>query len=139
VKFFFDNNLAPRLAKGLNEFVQPEHKILHLKEKFPANVEDERWMTELAGEERWIILTADVRIGRNPHEIRAWKQAGHTIFFLKPGWTDMTFWAQASKFTKSFPDIIATAEMAEQGDSFIVTVNGKIVCEPSSTQNHKPA
>jgi hypothetical protein len=25
VKFFFDNNLAPKIAKGLNGFVSPDH------------------------------------------------------------------------------------------------------------------
>ena len=83
-------------------------------------------MGQLADEENWIIVTADVRIGKNPHEIRAWKEAGHTIFFLKPGWTDMTFWHQATKFTRCFPDLIATAARAPRGSSFTVSVNGKI-------------
>lgn len=126
MNFFFDNNLAPKLAKGLNVFVQPEHKIVHLKEKFPGNVEDQRWMSALAAEEHWIIVTADVRIGRNPHEVRAWREAGHTIFFLKPGWTDMPFWAQANKFTKCFPAMIEAATTAKRGASFVVSVNGKI-------------
>ena len=126
MKFFFDNNIAPKLARGLNCFVQPEHQIVHLKERFPPNVEDEIWMKELAREQGWNIVTADIRIGRNPHEIRAWKEAGHTIFFLKPGWTDMVFWMQANKFTKCLPDIIEAAERARPGASFIVTANGKI-------------
>jgi hypothetical protein len=37
-------------------------------------------MKQLAQQEDWIIVTADVRIGKNPHEIAAWKEAGHTIF-----------------------------------------------------------
>ncbi len=83
-------------------------------------------MKELSEQENWIIITADVRIGKNPHEIAAWKQAGHTIFFLKPGWTDMRFWDQAQKFTKCFPQIIEKAKTAKCGSSFIVSVNGKI-------------
>ena len=83
-------------------------------------------MDELADKANWIIVTADMRIGKNPHEIRAWKEAGHTIFFLKPGWTDMPFWTQANKFTKSFPQIIECARRARPGSSFIVSVNGKV-------------
>ena len=83
-------------------------------------------MQQLAGEEGWIIVTADIRIGKNPHELQAWKMAGHTVFFLKPGWTDMTFWVQAYKFTKCFPDILSKAERARRGTAFIVSVNGKI-------------
>ena len=126
MRFFFDNNLAPRLARGLNEFVQPEHSVSHLKDQFDANVEDERWMRQLAGQEGWVIVTADNRIGRNPHEVRAWHEAGHTVFFLKPGWTDMTFWIQAQKFTKCFPEMIRKAERAGRGAAFLVATNGKI-------------
>jgi hypothetical protein len=83
-------------------------------------------MKKLATEEDLIIIAADVRIGKNPHEIKAWKEAGHTIFFLKPGWTEMRFWIQAYKFTKCFPDIIEAAKRAKCSSSFIVSVNGKI-------------
>jgi hypothetical protein len=127
VKFFFDNNLAARIAHGLNQMVEPEHRVFHLRDKFEQpNTEDAKWMKELAVEADWIIITADVRISRNPHEVKAWKEAGHTIFFLKPGWTDLTFWDQANKFTKCFPDLIKIAERAPRGSAFFVTVNGKI-------------
>lgn len=49
--------------------------------KFAANTEDEKWMQGLARETDWVIVTADVNIGKNPREIRAWKEAGHTVFF----------------------------------------------------------
>ena len=84
------------------------------------------WMRALGSEEDWIIVTADMRIGKNPHEIAAWKEAGHTIFFLKPGWLKMRFWDQAQKFVKCFPQIITTAQRAKPGTSFLVFVNGKI-------------
>ncbi len=126
MNFFFDNNLAPKLARTMNAAVEPEHKVIHLKERFAPNVEDERWMRELAGEKDWIIITADVRISRNPHEVRAWQEAGHTIFFLKPGWTDLTFWEQMNKFSRCFSEIIQTAGRAERGSCFFVSVNGKI-------------
>lgn len=126
MRFFLDNNLAAKIAKGLNGFVSPEHRVAHLKELFPANADDADWMKRLAEQGEWIIITADSRIGKNPHEVAAWKQAGHTIFFLKPGWLKMNFWDQAHKFVKCFPDIIETAERAKRGDSFIVSVNGKV-------------
>jgi hypothetical protein len=126
VKFFFDNNLAPKLAHGLSQMAEPEHQVIHLKDKFPGNTEDVVWMRALAREPDLVIVTADIRISRNPHEVKAWKEAGHTIFFLKPGWTDLTFWEQANKFTKCFPDLITEAVRAERGSAFIITVNGKI-------------
>jgi hypothetical protein len=38
----------------------------------------------------------------------------------------MTFWGQAQKFTKCFPQIIEKAKTAKRGSSFVVSVNGKI-------------
>jgi PIN like domain len=127
VRFFFDNNLPPKLAKSLNILVAPEHEVIHLKEKFPPNTPDEVWMTRLAGELDWVIISGDVRIGKNPREVEAWRAAGHTIFFLKPGWTNYGFWTQAYKFVKCFPEIIATAAKARSGDFFMVAGNGKII------------
>ena len=83
-------------------------------------------MRELAKEPDLVIVTADTRIGRNPHEVKAWQAAGHTIFFLKPGWTDLKFSEQANKFTKCFPDLLKEAERAERGSAFVVSVNGKV-------------
>ncbi len=126
MKFFFDNNLAVKIAHGLDQMVRPEHRVVHLRDEFLPNVEDAVWMKALAKEEDLVIVTADVAINRNPHEIRAWKEAGHTLFFLKPGWTDLTFWEQANKFTRCFPEIIKQAMRSERSAAFTVKVNGRI-------------
>jgi hypothetical protein len=126
VKFFFDNNLAIKIAHGLDQMVRPEHRVVHLRDEFLPNVEDAVWMKALAKEQDLVIITADVAISRNPHEVKAWKEAGHTVFFLKPGWTDLTFWEQANKFTKCFLQIISEAMRSKRGAAFIVQVNGKV-------------
>ena len=126
MRFFFDNNLAPKLAKSLHVLVEPEHQIVHLKDRFAANAPDETWMITLASEPKWIIVSGDLQIRRNPHEVRAWQSAGHTTFFLKPGWIELPFWTQAWKFVKCFPEILVVAQKAKSGTAFYVGVNGKI-------------
>lgn len=126
MRFFIDNNIALRLSRGFNEFVKGGHEVVHLRERFAANTPDVDWMKALAAESNWVILSGDVAIGRNPHEVAAWKQAGHTIFFLKAGWTNIDFWQQVQKLAKCFPEIVELAQRAKPGDSFQVTVNGKI-------------
>jgi hypothetical protein len=126
LRFFFDNNLAPKLAKSLHVLVEPDHSVVHLKDRFAASTPDETWMRMLAGESDWVIISGDIRISRNPHVVAAWREAGHTIFFLKAAWTNLQFWEQAQKFVKYFPQIIATAERAKSGTMFMVSVNGKI-------------
>jgi predicted nuclease of predicted toxin-antitoxin system len=64
VRFFFDNNLPPRLARSLHILVGPEHEVIHLKEKFAADTSDEAWMRSLAKELDWVIISADTRITR---------------------------------------------------------------------------
>lgn len=126
MRFFFDNNLAPKLAKSLHVLVEPDHQVVHLKDRFAANTPDSTWMGALSREKNWIIISGDLHIRRNPHEVRAWKAAGHTIFFLKDRWIELPFWVQAWKFVKCFPDVVALTETAKAGDAFFVTVNGKI-------------
>lgn len=127
MNFFFDNTLAPKIARGLNQFVQPEHSVVHLKDAFEPNDEDEYWLSELAKRlERVAIVTADVHIERNPHLIQAWGETGHTIFFLKPGWADMPFWLQTQKLTTSFPAMLAAASDAHARAAFLVSPNGRI-------------
>lgn len=126
MKRFFDNNLSPRLARGLNALASPEHQVVHLKERFAAHTSDEIWMRTLAGESDWVIISGDLQIRKNPHEIRAWQEAGHTTFLLKKGWIDLTFWDQGWKFAKVFPDLVATAERAKKGTAFFITPNAKI-------------
>ncbi|HET7626705.1 MAG TPA: hypothetical protein VFM25_15730 [Verrucomicrobiae bacterium] len=126
MRFFFDNNLAPKLAKSLNVLVEPDHQVVHLKDRFAANTPDQTWMLALADEPDWVIVSGDVRISKNPHEIKAWETAGHTTFFLKAGWTNISFWDQAHKFVKCFPEIIETAKRVKSGSIFSVSINGKI-------------
>ena len=126
MRFFLDNNLPPKLAKSLNALVEPDHQIVHLKDRFAANTTDETWMSALASESDWIIISGDIRISKNPHEVEAWRAAGHTTFFLKPGWTNYSLWIQAYKFVKCFPEIIDTAAKAKSGEFFFVSANGKI-------------
>lgn len=126
MRFFFDNNLSPRLARSLNALVEPEHQVVHLKDRFAANTADEVWMRSLASEPNWVIVSGDLCIRRNPHEIKAWQEAGHTTFFLKKGWISLQFWDQAWKFAKVFPEMLIAAERARKGSAFFITPNAKI-------------
>lgn len=126
MRFFIDNNIAPKLARGFHQFVKGEHEVVHLRDRFAGNTPDVDWMRKLAEEAEWVILSGDVAIRSNPHEVAAWKQSGHTIFFLKAGWTNFEPWLQIQKLAKCFPEIIKLAQRAKPGDCFVVTVNGKI-------------
>lgn len=124
MRFFIDNNLSIKVARALHCLVEPEHEVVHLRSKFTADTPDVEWMGGLAAEEGWIILSGDTNIRRNPHEIEAWKTAGHTMFFLKSGWMHLQGFEQAAKLFHRFPDILKLAEKAPRGGGYLVPVKG---------------
>lgn len=124
MNFFFDNNLSPRLARGLNE-LEGEHgyEVVHLRDRFNPNTSDEEWMAALS-DESWCIVTADFRISKTPHEVEAWKESGHIVFFLKRSWLKIDFWDRAATFIKRWPQIRQLAERTRAGSGYIVPVKG---------------
>ena len=123
MRFFLDNNLSPKIARALDCLTQPKHSVRDL---FAPETPDVTWMQELARQGSWIILSADVAISRNPHEVRAWKEASHPIFFLKDAWRHQHLWEQASRICHVFPSIIEYAERAKPDDAFFVPFKGQI-------------
>jgi len=126
MKFFLDNCLAIRHARALNEMVRPEHSFTHLQDKFGPDAKDEDWIRALGRESDWIVISGDYRIGKSPHERRAWHESGLTVFFLSKGWTNIPPLQQHSKLALILGDIIEQAQQAKPGTGFAVALNGKI-------------
>jgi predicted nuclease of predicted toxin-antitoxin system len=126
MKFFLDNCLAIRHARALNEMVKPEHSVLHLQDKFPADTKDEAWIRQLGNEGGWIVISGDYRIGKNVHERAAWHQSGLTVFFLSKGWTNLPPLQQHSKLSLILEEIVACARNSKPVAGFIISINGKI-------------
>jgi hypothetical protein len=126
VTFLLDNTLAPSLAHSLDQQAGPDHRVTHLKDRFPGNPEDAVWMQAVAKELDVVLVTAGVRLRRNPHAMKAWRETGLMLFILKPGWSDLTFEAQADQLAKCLPALIAEAQGAGPGSGFLVNVSGKV-------------
>lgn len=82
MKVFLDNNLPPRLAKALAALFDGIHVVVALREKFPQNVSDIDWISELSKEGGWTVLSSDRRILKNPSEKAALRASNLTAFFL---------------------------------------------------------
>jgi predicted nuclease of predicted toxin-antitoxin system len=126
VRFFVDNNLSPKIARALHALAAPEHEVVHLRDKYKEDTKDEDWMRALAQEHEWVIISGDVRIRKNPHEVKAWREAGHTIFFLRKGWTNIKPFEQASKLFHFFPEIVKLASSSLRGSGFDMPQKGNI-------------
>jgi hypothetical protein len=100
------------------------HQVTHLKEKFPADISDEDWITALAVEGGWIVLSADNHITKKPILRDLWRNAGLTGFFLKKGW-NIPPDQQAQKLIGIFLDIIDVAQTSPAGTTILIPVQAK--------------
>jgi predicted nuclease of predicted toxin-antitoxin system len=47
LRFFLDNNLAPRVAKAINALLDEPHEAHHLRDGFSADVSDVEWIIRI--------------------------------------------------------------------------------------------
>ena len=129
MRFFFDNNLPPRLARALHTMLGPEgFEIVCLRDRFEEGTADEVWLPRLSSEGNWIIISGDRRILSSRHERQIWIQSGLTTFFLKSAWTrggtrllDMSW-----RLIKRWPEIVELARTSRPGSCFLVPLKGRI-------------
>jgi hypothetical protein len=119
LKFFFDNNLPPQLASAIHELIKPDrHSAIHLRQRFPPNISDRNWIEALGLEGDWAVISADVRIWKNPHEKEAWKASRLTVFFLTQPWSKQKLWEKAWRLIRWWPRIVEMAEIVEAGAAY---------------------
>jgi exonuclease III len=124
LRYFFDNQLAPQLADCLRAMAKVEgHEVVHLRDKFAANIPDVEWIRKLAEEGGWIVICGDLNITRTRAEKAVWKNAGLVGFFLKKGWMNLGPWEQAWRLIKWWPTIQTQASLAAAGSTYLVPVN----------------
>ncbi len=119
MKFFFDNNLPPRLVRAINA-LEGEHgnTVVHLKDKFDQAISDEEWMNALGDEGEWVVLTHDASIKRNPHELAALEESGLTVFIFAAGWLNIGFWEQAWQLIKRWQKITGIAAKGRKAQRY---------------------
>lgn len=60
MKFLFDNNLSIHLAHGLRELRKNfDEEIIHLRDRFPENITDTEYLSDLIQEGGWSVISAD--------------------------------------------------------------------------------
>lgn len=125
MKFIFDHNLSPNLARALNHLVEDE--VTCLRDRGWQADPDEEWIPRLADEGDWILLTCDLDIVRNPYRQAVFRKAGLTTFFLVGAWssglggTDI-----AQRLLRLWPEITKCAAAAKPGTCFSVPFKGSL-------------
>lgn len=120
MKFFIDNNLPVRFAEALNALSEGKaDEVVHLRKKFSPSTPDHVWISKLAQEQHWVIISQD-RFKKNPFEKEAFKKSGLTAFFLKKSWAHQNYWDKAHMIVRWWPRIIEQAEGVAPGATFEV-------------------
>lgn len=111
MKFLFDNNLPPGLARGLAELSRTEidvEAVIPLRDKFKHNETDPKWLAALIAEGGWHVVSIDRY--RSPVEKELIRRGGVTVFVLDPQWSK-PHWVQAAQLVLWWPKILGIARL----------------------------
>jgi len=126
MKIYLDNLFPPQLVMALRERMQPEHDVIHCRDRYPAEITDAELMPQLAAESRMVMVTVQAPGDLNPHFVAAWRQARHAILFLTPDWFGLPFTEQADKLAQCLPEFLLRVKKSPRRGAFQATVNGRI-------------
>ena len=125
MKFLIDNNLPPALAKALHELSLVEWdgkvEVIHLRARFAQDTTDEMWITDLAKNGDWSVITQDKL--KKGLEREALRRAGLKVFMLDNSWTNHQFWDKATHLVRWWPAIVEQADRINGGAAFRVRWN----------------
>jgi hypothetical protein len=122
VRFVFDKNLPPQLARAINCLAQAKDPFeAHpLNALYPGRAADEVWMRELGLAGEWVALSIDVAIKQRAHEVAAWAESGLPFIFLEGQWGQLSYWAKAHLLVFWWPTLLREARALDPGAGIIV-------------------
>lgn len=98
MKLLVDNNLSPKLARGLAALFDGEHDVIHIREKFgTGGLPDEEWIEHLGREGGWCVLSGDRRIATRKPSRDLFLRSNLIGFFLLPAVLDLPVHRQAGR------------------------------------------
>jgi hypothetical protein len=125
LKFLFDHNLSPLLARSLHVLNAPlGHSVHALKDKFAQDTGDIEWIEALAKEGDWVVITCDKDIARKGAIKNAWKRCGLIGFVLRPAWQGFPPMEQAWRLMKIWPRVVKQCELAAPGSTYELGIKG---------------
>ena len=115
MKFLFDNNLPPSLARGmaeLSKFEADVQAVIALRDKFKPSEADEAWLATLIAEGGWFVLSLD-GFRKSPAEKELIRRHGLTVFVLDRQW-NKPYWEQTANLVKWWPKILGMARLSSR-------------------------
>lgn len=126
MKLLVDNNLPPRLARGLAALFDGEHQIQHIRDKFgTGSLSDEDWIELLGKEGGWCVLSGDRRIAKKRPSRELFLRANLIGFFLMPAVLDLKLNDQAARILTLWPSMTALPGAISRA-CFELPIKGKL-------------
>lgn len=127
MKFFFDNNLSPDLARGLARLRGPYgEEIVHLRDRYDdGSTADTTWLADLTEEGGWIVISAD-RFKKNSAERQAIGNPGITVFMFTSSFSKQNRWNKTLLIINRWNEIVEESKGRGKGKCFKVRLRGKI-------------
>lgn len=120
MKFFFDNNLPPVLAKAMGLIAADEDdEIQHLRIMFDPQTPDAEWLRGLGTAREWVVVSRD-GMSKTAEEKRELVSRARCAFILASGFANLKLWILASKLLLRWPDIRAKAIASREGHVYKV-------------------
>jgi hypothetical protein len=104
-----------------------DYEILDLVDDLhKGGVPDPDWIASMSPDQEWKIITRDPAIRSSELERRAWKNAGHVIFFLEGAWLHAPYIELSWKIVRWWPYIVDAGKRASLASSFSVPYRGHV-------------
>ncbi|RXD01710.1 hypothetical protein EQZ23_19485 [Sphingomonas sp. UV9] len=124
MKLLVDNNLAPRLGRGLGALFDGIHEVVHIKDKFgTGSLPDEAWIEALGKEGGWCVLSADRRIAAKKPSRDLFLRSNLIGFFPLPAVTRLPLTSLTARILYLWPVLETTAGAMDRG-CFEVGIKG---------------
>jgi len=119
MKYIFDENIAPQVAKGLIAFGKD---VGHITDHMPSGSKDVD-VLKYVGERGYALITRDGRIYKNPAEKQAIHKFGVGVFELIG--KDMSLWDRVKQVVRGWENIEDKANSTEPPFVFKVSRAGR--------------
>lgn len=116
MKLLVDNNLPPRLGRGLGTLFDGIHQVLHIREKFgTGSLPDEEWIKALGSEGGWCVLSGDRRIATKRPSRELFLRNGLIGFFPQPSVMKLSLEKKAARILNHWEKMVVQSETVSSG------------------------
>ena len=106
--------MPPAWPRALAELGAPGtyrvSEVVHLRQKFGERTADEKWLTVLADEGEWAVLSKD-GFKKSDAEKALIRRAGLAVFVLAPAWNKSPHWQATVQMIRWWPKIVETSHL----------------------------